>query len=335
MKPIHSLCRSSTRWAFVRLLSCLLCIQVSLASDATTQSPKNGATLAQAGWSEYETGRFEAAKSLMEQAIKLSPTTADYHAALAQIDEKLGDENAAIKHLKQAILLKPSDAEFRLNLAEQLQTQNKDQEALHTLQAAHLPVEISAAWHFSRGFSLFRIGRFTEAATEFKTIVDDPRFKPSASFFLGNIAYSQERFDESEPYLATAVRMGNTATNKAYNAYTYDYGLLLFKQGKFAEAEQQFLASIERYSSDPLPWMFAGKCEAELGNYSRAIQMLETSIKTDPTLQLGYYELARLQQRHGDPKRAAELFDKIGQMKKAEIDVEEARAMKLKTGIAR
>jgi tetratricopeptide (TPR) repeat protein len=76
--------------------------------------------------------------------------------------------------------------------------------------------------------------------------------------------------------------------------------------------------------------MFLGRCEEEMGNYSEAIAMLETSIKTDPTFQLSYYELARLQQRHGDPKRAAELFEKIGEMKKEEVQREEDRATKLK-----
>jgi hypothetical protein len=63
--------------------------------------------------------------------------------------------------------------------------------------------------------------------------------------------------------------------------------------------------------------------------------MLETSIKVDPEFQLSYYELARLQQKHGDPLRAEELFAKIGQKKKEEISQEEDRAMKLRTGIER
>lgn len=296
-----------------------------------SQEQSSAASLAQTGWKAFEEGRLSDAKHLLEEAVQIAPRVADYQAALAEIDLKTGNTDEATQHFKSAILLKPSDAEFRLDLAEILQEENNDLEALRILQVAHPSADLSDTWHFSRGFSLFRTGRFVPAVEEFKLVVQKPQFKASASFFLGNIAYSQGEFDKAEPYLATAVQLGNVKGNKAYNAYTYDYGLVLFKLGKFAEAEKQFKASIADYEKDPLPWMFLGRCEAELGNYSAAIEMLETSIKTDPSFQLSYYELARLQQRHGDPKRAAELFQKIGVMKAEEISNEESRAMKLRT----
>jgi tetratricopeptide (TPR) repeat protein len=290
-----------------------------------------GAAQAVDGWKAYEEGRLDDAEKLLEEAVRLSPTVADYQAALAEVDSKLGQQDTAIQHLKRAILLKPSDTEFRLDLAQILQKKGDDQEALRVLQIAHPNPELSDAWHFSRGFSLFRLGRFVAATNEFKLVVQKPQFRASASFFLGNIAYAQDRFEEAEPYLATAVELGNVEGNKAYNVYTYDYGLVLFKLGKFAEADRQFRDSIAHYDNDPLPWMFLGRCEEELGNYPEAITMLETSIKTDSTFQLSYYELARLQQKHGDPKRAAELFRMISEQKQEDVSREQERAMKLKT----
>jgi tetratricopeptide (TPR) repeat protein len=292
--------------------------------------PNSAAARAAAGWKAYEEGRLNDAKPLLEEAVRLAPSVVDYQAALAEVDSKLGQQDAAIKHFKRAILLKPSDTEFRLDLAEILQKKGNDQEALRVLEIEHPNPALSDALHFSRGFSLFRVGNFVPAADEFKRVVQKPQFRAPASFFLGNIEYSQGRFAEAEPYLSRAVELGNVNGNKAYNAYAYDYGLVLFKLGKFAEAGNQFKASIAHYDKDPLPWMFLGRCEEELGNYSAAIAMLETSIKIDPTFQLSTYELARLQQRHGDPNRAAELFKKIGAMKKEEVRKEQERAMKLK-----
>jgi tetratricopeptide (TPR) repeat protein len=295
------------------------------------QNPDSGAAKAVDGWKAYEEGRLNDAEKLLEEAVRLSPAVADYQAALAEVNWKLGQQDAAIQHFKKAILLKPSDTEFRLNLAQILQKQGNDQEALRILQVAHPNPELSDAWHFSRGFSLFRLGSFVAATNEFKLVVQKPQFRASASFFLGNIAYAQDRFNEAEPYLAKAVELGNVEGNKAYNVYTYDYGLVLFKLGKFAEADRQFRASIAHYDKDPLPWMFLGRCEEELGNYPEAITMLETSIKMDSTFQLSYYELARLQQKHGDPKRAAELFRMISEQKREDVSREQERAMKLKT----
>ena len=330
MSPRGPLFRYSSHSVFFCETAILAGISFFCLSPLHAQQPDPAAAQAVSGWKAYEEGRLNEAKSLLEEAVRISPSVADYQAALAEVDSKLGQQDAAIQHFKRAILLKPSDTEFRLDLAQILQKKGDDQEALRILQIAHPNPELSDTWHFSRGFSLFRLGSFAPAGDEFKLLVQKPQFKASASFFLGNIAYTQGRFVEAEPYLAAAVELGNVEGNKAFNAYAYDYGLVLFKLGKYAEADRQFRASIAHYDQDPLPWMFLGRCEEEMGNYSEAIAMLETSIKTDPTFQLSYYELARLQQRHGDPKRAAELFEKIGEMKKEEVQREEDRATKLK-----
>ena len=295
------------------------------------QQSQRAAAQAVAGWKAYEEGRLQDAKPLLEQAVRLAPANADYQAALAEVESKSGQEDAAIQHFERAIVLKPLDSEFRLNLAQLLQKKGNDQEALRFLQTAHPNSDLADLWRFTRGFSLFRLGRFGPAQEEFKPLLEKPQFKASASFFLGNIAYSQGQFEEAEPYLAAAVDLGNVEGNRAFNIYAYDYGMALFRLRKFAEADRQFRVSIAQYDKDPMPWMFLGRCEEEMGNYSEAIAMLETSIKTDPTFQLSYYELARLQQRHGDPSRAAELFEKIGEMKKEEIRKEEERATRLKT----
>lgn len=305
---------------------------ISAISLGAQQSSASAAQFVSKGWSEFEQGRPEAAKPLLEKAVRLSPANADYQAALAEVESKLGQEAEAVEHFKKAILLSPSDAEFRYGLAQILQKENKDREALHVLQVAHPGAELLDQWHFSRGFSLFRTGRFDEATREFQQVIDKAGFKASASFFLGNIAYSQGDLNQAAQFLANAVELGDVPENQAYNAYTYDYGLVLMKLGKCADAIGQFKASIERYENDPLPWMFLGRCQAQEGNYSDAIESLETSIRKDPKFQLSYYELARLQQKHGDPQRAAEVFRQIASMKEDEIKAEEDRAMKFRTG---
>jgi len=309
----------------------LACIFLINYRPLAAQTSDPAAAQAAAGWEAYEAGQLNQAKTLLEGAVGLSPVNADYQAALGEIDTKLGQEDEAIRHFRRAILLNPADTEFRFGLGQLLQRRGDDREALRILELANPSPELADAWHFTRGFSLFRLGNYLSARDEFKLLVQKPQFRAPASFFLGNIAYAQDRFDEAEPYLATAVETGDVQGNRAYNLYTYDYGLTLFKLGKFAEADRQFRASIAQCDKDPLPWMFLGRCEEELGNYPEAIDMLETSIKTDSTFQLSYYELARLQQRHGDPKKAAELFQLISEKKMEEVSNEQKRAMKLKT----
>lgn len=198
-------------------------------ASSAGQEKATAPQIAQQGWSAFEQGHLSDAKRLLAEAVERDPTKADYPAALAQVEAKMGNEAAAIVHLRKAVALSPSDAEFRLNLAQILQTENNDQEALRVLKSAQPDARLSGAWHFSRGFSLFRVGRYSEATGEFKTVLGNEALKPSALFFLGNIAYSLGEFGQAEGFLSEAVQLGNQETNKAYNAYTYDHGLALMK----------------------------------------------------------------------------------------------------------
>lgn len=308
-----------------------LCVASPLLAVADTEAARKDAA---AGWAAYESGQFQEAKALMLRAVTMNPKHADYQAALGAIELKTGERADAIRHLKTAIQLNPSDAEYRLRLASVYQAADDDRDALLVLRAGEVAGDLRPAWHFTRGFSLFRIGRFQAARNEFELLAADPGFIAPANFFLGNIAFSENRFQDAVQYFDQAVRSGDTPANTAYNAYTYNYGLALFRLGKYQEAEEQFRASVARYDRDPLPWMYIGRCEQELQNYKSAIDMLERSMQIDPNFGLAYYELARLQQKYGDPARAAQLFDAIGRMKQEEIAAEEKRAAKLKVAEA-
>src|ERR1017187_4460742 len=77
------------------------------------QQPNSAGAHAAAGWKAYEEGRLNDAEPLLKAAVRLSPGVADYQAALAEVDSKLGLQDEAIQHFRKAILLKPSDLEFR------------------------------------------------------------------------------------------------------------------------------------------------------------------------------------------------------------------------------
>src|ERR1019366_3652291 len=186
MSPRGPLFRFSSHSALFCETAILAGILSSCLSSLHARQPEQAAAQAASGWKAYEEGRLTDAKSLLEEAVRISPAVADYQAALAEVDSKLGQQDAAIQHFRKAILLKPSDTEFRLDLAQILQKKGDDQEALRVLQIAHPNPELSDTWHFSRGFSLFRLRSFTPAREEIKLLVQKPQFKASASLFLGN-----------------------------------------------------------------------------------------------------------------------------------------------------
>src|ERR1022692_4727696 len=125
MSPRGPLFRYCSHSVFFCETAILVGISFFCLSLLHAQQPDPAAAQAVSGWKAYEEGRLNEAKSLLEEAVRISPSVADYQAALAEVDSKLGQQDAAIQHFKRAILLKPSDTEFRLDLAQILQSHFK------------------------------------------------------------------------------------------------------------------------------------------------------------------------------------------------------------------
>jgi len=220
-----------------------------------------------------------------------------------------------------------SRAEELLAKAAQLDPRQPDYHAALGIVYLRVPEgELQKRWIFSRGFSLFRAGRFPEARRQYERLLEDPAMAAPSNFFLGNICFAQNRFPEAVRFYAEAIRLGDQPGNLPFNAYAYNYGLTLYHLGRFADAAAAFQLSIDRFPNDPLPWLWLGRCKQELGSYQEAIHDLEESVRINPDFRLSYFQLARLQFQFGDKKRAAELFEKVNQLKQTELDTDERKA---------
>jgi tetratricopeptide (TPR) repeat protein len=312
-------------------------VLVLAALSAWAGQSQSAAKLAERGWQAFQDGDASAAKAALTEAIRLSPRQPTYYAALAEVELRLGDAQGAARHYEIAGKLNPSNTETRSRLAQLYQSLNRDLDVLRVLHPPDPPEPLQSLWRFSRGFSLFRLGRLNAAGREFRPLVNHRDFEAPVNFFLGRIAYTQNRFEEALPFFAKAVRLGDSPTNKEFSSYTYNYGLALFRLGRFSEANDQFILSTERYALEPLAWMMRGRCEEELKNYHAAIDDFEESIKLDPKFELSYYHLARLEQRYGDPQKAEALFKRVGELRQsditeAQIRAEEQALLRMKTG---
>jgi tetratricopeptide (TPR) repeat protein len=306
-------------------------------SFTAAQQSRSADEMARSGWQAFQDGHAIEAKASLSEAVREDPSRASYQAALAEIDWSLRDAQGAIVHFETAVKLKPSDTAIRGMLAQLYQSLNRDLDVIRILQAPEPSEPLRSVWRFSRAFSLFRLGRLTPARHEFEMLVNHPDFTAPANFFLGRIAFMQNHFEEALPFFAKAVRLGDSPTNKEFSSYTYDYGLTLFRLGRYSDANTQFRLSTDRYALEPLAWMMRGKCDEELGNYRAAIDDYEQSIQIDSKFELSYYHLARLQQRYGDKQRAVELFKKLGELTdgdltEAQVRAQEQAVLKMKTG---
>jgi tetratricopeptide (TPR) repeat protein len=228
------------------------------------------------------------------------------------------------------LLAQERDYLRRFKLAQAYQAADQDTKALAALTGKPPNGDLGEAWKFTRGFSLFRLQRYAEAERTLRPLLGSKQLAAPAHFFVANCLYGRGRYQESLPFYEKAVAAGGGPENRAFNVYLYNQGLAYFQLRRFEEAAEAFQKSIDRFSKDPLPWLFLGRCHAELGQYQDAIRELEEAIRLQPDLRLAYYQLGRLHSQHGDRSRAQELFRSVEGLRKQELDREEEMARRLK-----
>jgi tetratricopeptide (TPR) repeat protein len=85
----------------------------------------------------YDEGRVDQARALVHYAIRMDDTKPHYHALLATILEREGDDlRAVVKALETAVRLAPRDVDSHLRLAAHFQTLGMAARAQRHLQAA-------------------------------------------------------------------------------------------------------------------------------------------------------------------------------------------------------
>jgi predicted Zn-dependent protease len=305
---------------------------MALALFALPTVERTGRELAAAAAEAFERGRAEEAIQLLQAALKSEPGNSTYAAALGQIYLSTGKAELSVPLLRRALAAVPSDLDIRLALAQGLQNLGKDLEALRTLGRRPPDGPTTAIWSFLRGFSLFRIGSTTEAAKLFTALLAYPDMRAPAHFFLGNCKYVETDLAAAVPEFEAAIREGNVPGNKALNAYYYNYGLTLFRLGRYGDGAEAFRHSIERFSSDPLPHFYLARCLSETNAHEEAIAILEQMVAQHADFPPALYQLARLHASHGDAARARELFQRYSLLRGAATTDQMAVDQSLKLG---
>lgn len=275
--------------------------------------------LAERGVVAFQQGKFKDAVRYLSAARKADPANPLLAAALGQALMSAGDAAGAIAPLKEALSANPDDDAVRLALAQSYQRLDQDDNVIDLLKPQSSRASPPSPWLFTLAFSRFRLHQYQEAEAIFRQLVPLPAMTAAASFFVANCRFGQNDLPGSLPWYEAAINAGNTPQNVALNAYFYNYGLALFRLGRYADASAAFLASTTRDPRDPLPPYFLGRSQTERGELQDAISIFNQLIQNHPDFSPAYYQLGRLFARAGDQVRSREMFAKVKQIKDAEL----------------
>lgn len=128
----------------------------------------------------FERGSFEAALSILEQAVKVDPARIDILSDLAVVAHNFGDRAKAETCFRAALLRMPDAARLNFNFANLLKDQARWDEALDHYRRSVAGEPSFAPAHNNLGNVLKELKRWDEAAESFRAaIAADPNFAPA------------------------------------------------------------------------------------------------------------------------------------------------------------
>ncbi len=178
----------------------------SLCRRILAAQPNFHPALYQLGLIAVQVGRLPLAAALIEQAITIDGSDANYHQSLGEISRRLGQLPKAIAEGKRATVLNPAEPSAFYNL----------------------------------GLALADAGRFPEAAAQYsQALVLDPRYGLAANN-LGSALEKQEKTEEAKKWYALAIDINPRHTEAQNNL-----GAILSAEGDLDRARACFAAAID------------------------------------------------------------------------------------------
>lgn len=300
----------SKRWSLCLALMLYL-LPLAVRAQATGQATDQTERIATAGQQALAAGQFEAARTDFEQLVKLHPSMAEAHAALAAIYFKLRDYEGAVREVRTAQKLKPSlpklDGLLGLSLAEL----GRFTEAMPRLekefkQTTDPEVKRMCGLQLLRGYT--RLGRDSDAVQTSlemnKLYPDDPEVLYNTGRIYGNFAYDvMEKLHDKAPgsiWMLQAQGEANEAS-KSYDAAIVAFNRVLEldpqRPGVHYRLGRVYLTRF-RDAQKQEDWDASQKeFNAELG--------------VDPTNGNAAYELAYMQAESGNQDEARNGYEQV------------------------
>lgn len=269
--------------------------------------------------------RIADASTAFERALRSDSKSSHAYLGLAQVALNRSDVNASSRYLLQAVQINPNHGEAHSLLSEVYRRMNQPEKAEQEMRLAQVLPEItpvpdpvyaelaaegySSFWFEKRGFTYLEKRRYSEAAAEFRRVL---QVKASAEAH-SNLAFAlqqQAHYEEAAKHYRTALalkptyrdalnnlatvlfRMGSVEEAIAYlvkakqlypnfpDAY-YNLGTFYWRSGRIAEAIATFHEGLRNAPYDArtairLAWLLATSPEASLRDGTEALELAKT-----------------------------------------------------------
>jgi Flp pilus assembly protein TadD len=169
--------------------------------------------------------------------------------------------------------------------------------------------------HYSRGVTLIRQGRLSEAADELEQAVTVDSKDSSNFVCLGLIDECRGQSDQAIVQFQKALDL-NPRNSEAH----CDLGISLCRQARFEEGIEQFHEALSLDPDDASAHMNLGLALVQNGRGPSGIGQLRIALQIDPDSVPAHYGLGNALAREGQPDLAAEQFREVLRIKPDQVE---------------
>jgi protein O-mannosyl-transferase len=269
-----------------------------LLEESVRANPKSSWSHLMLGRVEVKEGRIEHGRAELEIALRLAPNA---YAALLDMGRTYAIEKRpaeAIPWFERAIAAEPKARDPRLELAVALRQTGRLPEAAEQFAAMGAMGAHDSEFLVDRGELSMATGQLDAAGRDFEAaLAINPRRK-EAHHNLGVIALRRGDLRTAEEHGEAAVDI-----DPRYAEAHMLLGNVAVRREDFSAAVMEFATAVDLDSTDVRARVNLGASYLNLGDYPRAIGVLQAALHDAPTVE-GWVNLAEAQKRNGDSQAA-------------------------------
>jgi len=267
-------------------------------------------------------GDLDGSGKVYEAILKSDPDAAEALYGMGKIQSARGDSVAATESFRRACEQFPAYGAAQYALAMAYQRLGKPDEAephfraykanitgtpplRDELMGAVQELDLGVQTHLRRSLELEQQGRLAEAIDEQELVLQADPKNVQANINLISLYARVDNSEKAEQHYQSAVRLN---PNRA-DAY-YNYGVLLFGQGKYAEAEAAFRQALQINPFYPEAHNNLGVLLEKQGQTDAAMEEYQTAIRNQPGYRLAHYHIAIILARQNKFGEAIEQLSK-------------------------
>jgi tetratricopeptide (TPR) repeat protein len=250
-----------------------------------------------------ENGATQTAVRLLIHSLKLDPDQDRASATLGVIYMRQGKFAESAPLLERAVQLDPSSAEYAMAFAETLFLWNRPPAFLAFLKSVESRFSALPEFQFALAVASYENSHYNDAAGILEALLrSNPRRQDQIYFWLGNSDLELNQLDDAEKAYRKAIEINPKNPN-----YYEAFATLLRRQGpeKLDEAITQLKRAYQYDPNDPRVGLQLALCYESKDDLADAASLLEKTVQGDSSLLAAHIALARIDFRLGKKDDAA------------------------------